>query len=134
MQFSLPYYRDAAQLPGPLPDQNEIERATRTLPKSSDYDTRLVVIRDQYVVKYGLLVTENEGYALLFVEERLNIAAPRLYAMYRDQDTLYIVMEYIPSISLGIAWPSLTEANKNLIAGQLRCIFDQMRALPSPGF
>ncbi|KAJ5569541.1 Phosphotransferase enzyme family protein [Penicillium hispanicum] len=99
MSFSLPYYRDADRLPGPLPDQDEIECATQTLPKRSDYGGRLVVIRDKYVVKYGPLVTENEGYALLFVEERLNIAAPRLYAMYRDRDTLYIVMEYIPGIS-----------------------------------
>ncbi|OGM40932.1 phosphotransferase enzyme family protein [Aspergillus bombycis] len=134
MSYSLPYYRDAAQLPGPLPDQDEIEQATQTLPKRSDYGGRLVVIRDKYVVKYGPLVTENEGYALLFVESRLNIAAPRLYAMYYNQDTLYIVMEYIPSVSLGMAWPSLTEKNKTSIVGQLRCIFDQMRALPPPGF
>jgi serine/threonine protein kinase len=134
MPFPFPYYRDAGQLLGPLPDQNEIERATRTLPKRSDYSGRLVVIRDKYVVKYGPLVTENEGYALLFVEERLNVAAPRLYAMYRDRDTLYIIMEYIRGISLEMAWPSLTEANKHSIVGQLRCIFDQMRALPSPGF
>ncbi|KAI2785854.1 hypothetical protein POX_h09616 [Penicillium oxalicum] len=55
------------------------------------------------------------GYPLLFVEERLNIAAPRLYAMYRDQDTPYIVMGYVPGISLGVVWPSLTEANKHSI-------------------
>lgn len=54
------------------------------------------------------LMTENEGYALLFVEERLNIAAPRLYAMYRDQDTVYIIMGYVPGVSLGTVWPSLT--------------------------
>ncbi|PWY83202.1 hypothetical protein BO94DRAFT_536673 [Aspergillus sclerotioniger CBS 115572] len=54
--------------------------------------------------------------------------------MYRDQDTLYIVMKYIPAMSLGTAWPSITEANKSSIVEQLRCIFDQMRALPSPGF
>ncbi|KAJ5824895.1 Phosphotransferase enzyme family protein [Penicillium robsamsonii] len=97
MHFSLSYYRDAGQLPGPLPDQNEIERATQILPKRSDYGGRLVVIRENYVVKYGPLVTENKGYTLLFVEKRLNIAAPRLYAMYCDRDILYIVMEYIPA-------------------------------------
>ena len=101
MPFSLPYYRDARQLPGLLPDQNETEQATRTLPKRSDYGGRLVVIRDQYVMKYGPLVMENEGYTLLSVEEQLNIAAPLLHAMYRDRDTLYLVMEYIPGISLG---------------------------------
>ena len=134
MPFSLPYYRDARQLPGPLLDQHEIQQATQTLPKRSDYGGRLVVIRDKYLVKYGPLVAENEGYALLFVEEWLNITAPRLYAMYRDQDIRYTVMEYIPGISLGAMWASLTEANKNSVVRELRCIFDQMRALPSPGF
>ncbi|KAJ5716131.1 phosphotransferase enzyme family protein [Penicillium malachiteum] len=54
--------------------------------------------------------------------------------MHRHQDTLYIIMEYIPGISLGTAWPSLTEANKHSIVGKLRCIFDKMRALPAPRF
>ncbi|KAJ6027948.1 Phosphotransferase enzyme family protein [Penicillium herquei] len=134
MSFSLPYYRDAGQLPGPLPDQNEIKRATRTLPKRSDYSRRVVVIREKYIVKHSPLVTENKGHALLFVEKRLNIAAPRLYAIYRHRDTLYIVIEYIPGISLAMAWPSLTEAKKHSIVGQLQCIFNQMRALPSLGF
>lgn len=53
MPFSLPYFRDARQLPAPLSDQDDIERATQTLPKGSDYGGRLVVIRDTYVVKYG---------------------------------------------------------------------------------
>ncbi|KAL4738169.1 hypothetical protein BDV11DRAFT_216131 [Aspergillus similis] len=115
MPFSLPYYRNASQLPGPLPDLNEIERAARTLPKRSDYGRRLVLIRDKYVVKYGLLVTKNKGYALIFVKEQLNIAAPLLHTMYHKQDTLCIIMEYIPGISLGTVQPSLTKANKNLI-------------------
>ncbi|KAJ5627057.1 phosphotransferase family protein [Penicillium herquei] len=136
MSLSLPYYRDPGQLPGPLPDRNEIDLAAKTLPnlRRTDYDGRLIVIRDKYVVKYGPLVKENEGNALLFVEKQLDIAAPRLYAMYRHQDTLYIIMEYIPGISLETAWPSLTEANKHWIVGKLRSVFDQMRALPSPGF
>ncbi|KAJ6008470.1 phosphotransferase enzyme family protein [Penicillium herquei] len=71
---------------------------------------------------------------LYFLLKNNDIAAPRLYAMYRYRDTLYIIMEYIPGISLGMAWPSLTEANKHSIVGKLRCIFDKMRALPSLGF
>lgn len=133
MLFSLPYYRHARELLGPLPEQNEIKQETRTLPRASDYSRRLVVIRDKFVVKYGPIMTENEGYALLLVEEQLNFPAPRLYAMYRHEDTLYIVMEYVPGISLGATWPSLIGANKHSIAGQLRCIFDHVRALPSPG-
>lgn len=52
MPFSLPLLLDASQLPGPLPDQNEIERATRALSKRADYGRRMVVIREKYVVKH----------------------------------------------------------------------------------
>jgi hypothetical protein len=47
--------------------------ATSVLPtiRNRDYDGRLVVIRDQYVVKYGSYVNENEGHALLFIERYL---------------------------------------------------------------
>lgn len=70
MSFSLPYYRDPGQLPGHLPDQHGIAKATKILPtiRSADYGGRLVVVRDLYVVKYGPYVNENEGYVLLFIE------------------------------------------------------------------
>jgi aminoglycoside phosphotransferase (APT) family kinase protein len=136
MIFSLPYYRESDQLPGPLPEQHEIDHAVRSLPtiRNPDYGGRLVVIRDLYVVKYGPYVAENEGYALLFIEQKLSIPAPRLYAMYRNEDKLYIVMQYIPGITLGHIWPSLPENTKTVLLGELRSIFADMRSLPSPGF
>ncbi|KAJ5087482.1 phosphotransferase enzyme family protein [Penicillium angulare] len=134
MEFPFPYYRDAGQLPGPLPDQNEIEQETKTISRDSVFGARIVLIRDTYVVKYGSHVNENEGHALLFIEKELRIPAPRLYAMYRHQNDVYIVMEYMPGISLGSAWPLLTTTNKDSIARELRCIFDQIRSLPSRGF
>jgi serine/threonine protein kinase len=93
-----------------------------------------VVVNKFFVIKYGIYVSENEGHALLFVEEQLRIPAPRLYAMYRDGRTLYIVMEYIPWDNLQQLWPELEEDDKVAIALQLRSMYDQMRALPSPGY
>jgi aminoglycoside phosphotransferase (APT) family kinase protein len=93
-----------------------------------------VVVKKTFVVKYGTHVCENEGNALLFIEEQLRIPAPRLYAMYREGRTLYLVMEFVPGENLQQIWPKLEEDDKVALAQQLRAIWDQMRALPSPGY
>lgn len=86
MLFSLPYYLESDQLPGPLPEQHEMDHAAHCLLtiRNPDYGGRLVIIRDLYVVRYGPYVAENEGYALLSIEQELSIPAPRPYAMYRQ--------------------------------------------------
>lgn len=87
MPTILAYYREPDQLPGPLPDQHEIETATEALPtiRNPDVDRRIVVIRNLYVMKYGRFVTRNEGHGLIFIEQRLSTLAPRLYTMYQMQ-------------------------------------------------
>ncbi|KAM5471843.1 hypothetical protein MauCBS54593_003249 [Microsporum audouinii] len=136
MSVTLPYYKDDSLLPSALPIQREIATATKLLPtiRSPDYDGRIVVIRDQYVVKYGTHVLENEGHALLFIEQHLSIPAPRLYAMYREGEKLYIIMQFIPGVDLQSLWPSLSNFDKKSILGELRCIFDEIRSLPPKGF
>ncbi|KAI2034111.1 hypothetical protein LOZ47_005199 [Ophidiomyces ophidiicola] len=64
MSVTLPYFRDASLLPGPLPTDEEIEAATTTLPSIRDPKYgRIVLIRNKFVVKYGrtLIHVENEG-------------------------------------------------------------------------
>ncbi|KAF2455602.1 kinase-like domain-containing protein [Lineolata rhizophorae] len=136
MSISLPFYRAPEQLPSPLPTLQDIEAATKELPtiRNPDYDGRIVAIRDQYVVKYGTYVAENEGQTLLFIEQHLRIPIPRLYAMYRHDGKLYLVMELIPGTELRLLWPSLSAEDKRSIAEQLRGIFDKLRSLPSPGY
>ena len=134
--MSLPFYREPAQLSGPLHEQDEIEAVTHILPtiRSVDYGVRLVVIRDLYFVKYGPFVSENEGHALLFLERNLSIPVPRLYAMYRNADKLYIVMQYISGTELQDLWPSLSGREKKSLLGQLRSIFQDIRSLSPPPF
>jgi serine/threonine protein kinase len=132
---TLPYYRERHALPADLPTQQDIENSSEHLPCHRDarFD-RVVVVKQIFVVKYGIYMSENEGYALLFIEEQLRIPAPRLYAMYREGRTLYIVMEFIPGENLQQLWPKLEEEDKVTMALQLRAICDQMRALPSLGY
>lgn len=64
--LALPYFRDANELPGPLPSLGEINESTTDLPTIRDPRySRIVRIRNLFVVKYGIWVSENEGHALL---------------------------------------------------------------------
>lgn len=134
----LPYFRAAAELPGPLPTPAEIRDASKSelSPRRSAWGDSggMCLIRGIYIVKFGATVTENEGNALLFVEKHLNIPAPRLYAMYRDPPSgpLHLVMEYIQGVDLESLWNSLSVEAKSSIATQLRPMFAQMRSFSPP--
>ncbi|KAG5660152.1 hypothetical protein KAF25_003674 [Fusarium avenaceum] len=135
----LPYVRNAAELPGPLPTLSEIHNSpdSQLSPRRSgwSFPGGVIVIRDIYVVKYGKWgVTEYEGNALLFIEKHLRIGAPRLYAMYRDEPSgcFYLIMEYIPGVNLESVWPHLSNESKSSVTIQLKDMFDQMRALEPP--
>ncbi|PWY87942.1 kinase-like protein [Aspergillus sclerotioniger CBS 115572] len=136
MSFNLPYYRESYLLPGPLPEQHEIEQATKILPTthSPASGDRIVVVRDLYVVKYGPTVSENEGHVLRYIEQDLSVPAPRLHAMYQKGTKLYLVMDYIPGVTLGEVWNTLSDTSKTFLLAQLRAVFECMRAIPVPGF
>lgn len=138
ISVKLPYVRDAAELPGPLPTLSEIHNSQepQLSPRRSyeSYPGGMIVVRGTYVVKYGQRVTEYEGNALLFIEKHLRIGAPRLYAMYRDEPSgyTYLIMEYIPGVNLESVWPHLSDESKSSVTMQLKDMFDQMRALEPP--
>ncbi|KAI1759470.1 kinase-like domain-containing protein [Hypoxylon sp. FL1150] len=130
----LPYFRSAERLPAPLPTTAEIEASTNFLPSIYTPSCRCtVIVGDHFVAKYGILMSENEGYALLHLEKYPSIPAPRLYAMYRENEKLYIIMELKPGRQLLELWHSLSNDDVLDICGQLRKIWDQIRSIPSPG-
>jgi hypothetical protein len=107
--------------------------ATSNLPTIRDpRHGRVVLVKGSFVVKYGTLVTGNEGHALLFLEKHPFIPAPRLYAMYREDNRLYIIMSLMPGRQLELVWDDLSEDEKLHIVKQLRSIWDYIRSLPSP--
>ena len=119
----LPYFCDPANLPDALPTPGEIEIATSNLPTIRDpRHGRIVLVKGCFVVKYGTL--ENEGHALLFFEKHPFIPAPRLYAMYREDNKLYLIMSLMPGRQLESVWGDLLEHEKLHIVKQLRLIWD----------
>ncbi|KAI6086027.1 kinase-like domain-containing protein [Hypoxylon rubiginosum] len=129
----LPYFRSVEELPAPLPTSAAIEAGTKFLPSIYTPSQRLtVIVGDHFVVKYGTRMSENEGHALLYLEKYQSIPVPRLYAMYRDNGKLYLIMEFKPGRQLRELWPSLSSDDILDISRQLRKIWDQLRSIPSP--
>ncbi|CRK04388.1 hypothetical protein HYQ45_012869 [Verticillium longisporum] len=134
---SLPWSCSADDLPRPLPTNEEIEAATDEFPSIFDSNARrTVLVKDIFVVKYGPFVFENEGHALMLLQSQCanEVPAPHIYAMYRENDKLYLVMEYVPGTQLSDLWPSLSEDEKTPIVHQLRHVCDRLRMLSSPGY
>lgn len=133
--LTLPYFRDPNELPAPLPTVEAIRSATTVLQGHEEWSTqKIVVLGQHFLVKYGARTKVEEGENLLFVEKHLLIPAPRLYAMWRDEDVVYIVMELIQGVTLESLWSTLDDHDKIHILDKLRPIFAKMRSLPHPGF
>lgn len=127
------YFCDTKALPAPLPTLDEIEAAETTLPCLwPPAQKRIAVVRRVFVVKYGIprLVDGNEGHALRALQGIPTI--PKLYAMYRDQNKHFLVMEYLPGKPLDHIWDSLSEHDKDAVTQQLRGTFARVRNLSCP--
>lgn len=131
--MELPYFADASSLPAPLPTEDDLESA-EPLPSIYPPEYRSnVSVGGVFVVKYGSGVKENEGRALLALERFPSIPSPKLYAMYRRGDKLYIVMGFERGAQLSEAWDTMSEPAKADVAAQLRAIMTDLRGIPSPG-
>ncbi|KAI1149528.1 kinase-like domain-containing protein [Nemania diffusa] len=130
------YFCDAEELPCPLPTSAEIKASTESLPCVANSQCKRVVrVKDRFVVKYGIWpwVTENEGHALLVLNQYSGIPTPRLYAMYSEEDTIFLVMEFKEGNRLSELWKDMLEDDKQTIVRQLKHIFTEVRNIPSPG-
>lgn len=135
--ISLPYFRDPQQLPRPLPTSAEIQAAKIIPTKRENYGGdfgRVATIESYFIIKFGRYIKENEGVALLFLEKHCpSVPAPRLYAMYRENDILYLVMELLPGQNLRDVWDRLLESEKITICNQLKISLAKVRSIPSAG-
>ncbi|KAJ5121611.1 uncharacterized protein N7515_009572 [Penicillium bovifimosum] len=96
-----------------LPTTDEICACTNVLRETCA--SKVVVLNDDIVVKYGGYVNEWEGQALVYLERHVpEVPAPRLYTMYYDSNDskqLFLVMQRIPGVPLSAIWQSLKSRN-----------------------
>jgi hypothetical protein len=129
---TLPYYASPETLPAPLPRVASIV-AWKQFFKTFQPGTKVIHFSQHYVVKYGEKVRLQEGENMLFVQQSTSIRVPTVYALFHDEKT-GIVQEYIPGQHLRRVWKTFGASGKQAIATQLTRYFDELRALPSPGY
>ncbi|PLB48828.1 phosphotransferase enzyme family protein [Aspergillus steynii IBT 23096] len=114
-----------------LPTTDEIRACTDVLWETQA--SKIVMLNDDVVVKYGRCVDVWEGQALVYLERHVpEVPAPRLYAMYHDSKQLFLIMQRVPGVPLNSIWPSLAESEKDDIIAKLKRAFDAMRQAECP--
>lgn len=73
---------------------------------------------------------------MLFVQNMTTLTIPQVYALYTEPSTKknYIIMENVDGDTLASRWPCLTGAQKIAIVAKLRCLYEELRQLPSPDY
>ncbi|KAN0119427.1 Protein kinase-like domain containing protein [Hyaloscypha variabilis] len=83
--------------------------------------------------RHSSRITKIEGGDLLFIKQHLEIPAPRLYVMYRDDDAkVYIVMDAVAGDTLENLWPILSFEAKSRIMKNLGSIIKELHSLLPP--
>ncbi|KAL5343488.1 hypothetical protein BJX70DRAFT_408261 [Aspergillus crustosus] len=113
---TLPFRNDSIPL-SQLPSTDEILACTDFLWNAFH---KVVAVNDEIVVKYGGGINPAEGQALIYLERYVpQVPAPRLYAMYRENEQTFLIMQRVPGVQLDKVWSSLTESEKDDIISKL---------------
>jgi hypothetical protein len=129
------FIRDSKDLPSPLPSSKQVREAPDNIQEIDVDAGRRVVIVGPYLVKYGKYASPLEGLNLLFLEQTLpDIPAPKLYAMWREGNEVFLVMEFFEGETLDKLWKTLGDRDKDTTVKMLRDIFKSLHSLPTSGF
>ncbi|EXJ54295.1 hypothetical protein A1O7_09633 [Cladophialophora yegresii CBS 114405] len=125
--ISMPYFAPAAILPAKLPSTAEIESSQEILTERTA--AKVVALGPHFVAKYGKGIDLEEGQTMIFVKQRAQVPVPTVYALYHEDGKNVIIMERIHGQTMEERWPTLTNAEKNLVATQLKECLRRMRSI-----
>lgn len=128
----IPYCAPDDVLPGPIPDLDEILNQAVVIRQTGTVN--VVIVRDDFVVKYGSEVKLEEGVNTMFVKHASKVPVPTIYAMFHKNDRNFIVMERIRGEPLDTVWYRLDDEERKRVAEQVGNHMAELRSLPSPGY
>ncbi|PIL25134.1 hypothetical protein GSI_13023 [Ganoderma sinense ZZ0214-1] len=106
-----------------------LQRPIRTADAIQSF--RVDKISDTVIVKYGR-VLHAELETMLFVKQHTRIPVPTVHLLFVLGEDTYLVMEYIPGGDLQHLWPSLQEAERQLVLSQLQQYLHDLHAITPP--
>jgi serine/threonine protein kinase len=133
--ITLPFYAPAEDLPAKLPTKEDVDSSKEFLSGQYAVGKRVVGIGSHFIVKYGPQVDLVEGQTMILIKHETSLSVPKVYALFQDTEGInnYIIMERVKGDVLNVKWPSLSPAQKQAVASQLKASFEELRKLPSPG-
>ncbi|KAK3299899.1 serine/threonine protein kinase [Chaetomium fimeti] len=90
------------------------------------------IISPHLIIKRGPFAHLTEAATLRYLAEKTSIPVPRLHCAFVHNNRASIVMERLQGVTLGVAWKSLSNAQRAAIFEQLKSIFRELRSLPPP--
>ncbi|KAI9669837.1 MAG: hypothetical protein M1817_004578 [Caeruleum heppii] len=131
-------------LPKHIPTPSEIRSDGVLLSHPSRETVKVVKMSSQIAVKYGVDVSLSEGTTMQFVAAHCSSCPPTVWAMFSDPITIdgvqmtenFIVMDFIPGMTLEAAWSSLTADERLTIGNQVKVLLEGLRStrLPDPAY
>ena len=92
----LPFKSDNSPV---LPTADEIRSCPDVIQRRSA--KKVVALNDKVIAKFGGGIDVAEGQALIFLERHApGVPAPRLHAMFRDGNEIFLIMERAPGKQL----------------------------------
>lgn len=103
-----------------------LQRPIRTANTTQSF--RVDRISDTMIVKHGR-VLPVEVDTMLFVKQHTQIPVPTVRLLFVLEDSMYLVMEYIPGGDLQHLWPNLQETERRHVLSQLQQYVHDLRAI-----
>ena len=107
-------------------------------PNGGDIPAKAVVrVSNHVVVKYGTEVSFSEGRTMMTVQEQVQISMPEVYDCWKSQqrtdrqanESVYIVMQYVPGKILAQTIEELDEDQKRDLTDQLLHLLDTLHTI-----
>ncbi|TCD69488.1 hypothetical protein EIP91_007418 [Steccherinum ochraceum] len=107
-----------------------IRRGLKRYPKDSSF--RISRIDEHHVVKYGPDVDLHEAETMRLIAASTSIPVPTVHRAWKENQTTYILMDYVHGIPLDAAWAGMSQRTKDFVIDQLKAYVDEFRKLPCP--
>ncbi|KAL4908828.1 hypothetical protein BDW74DRAFT_145387 [Aspergillus multicolor] len=131
--ISLPTTSDTKIEPLRLPTKAEIDAATEVL-NAADTSARVVRVNGRFAAKVGRKVSLIEAETMKFLAANSKVRVPKVYDAFNDPEInmTYIIMDYIPGITLRDLLLSLNGEEKAKICELIKEQLTELRSIPPP--
>jgi aminoglycoside phosphotransferase len=108
--------------------------ALKTTARLFKHNGACIPISKNLIVKTGPYVHLAEAATMRFVADNTSLPVPKVFCSFLHKDRAYIIMERIQGEAIPTAWKNRSEKSREKIFGQLKTLFQELRALkPADG-